>query len=273
MKSAKYIVLVCILGLLFLVWFTRVPLKNRDWSPDQSRMPIVTREGDLVKIKNVRNIKYRSSEDYDLKYYDRTYDLRKLKRAWYLVELFTDWRGPAHTLVSFEFEDDVFLSISVEIRKERDESFSAFLGLLRQYEIMYVIADEEDVIKLRTNFRKNRVYLYPMKGGNETLRKFLLDMLKRSESLRLRPEFYNSITNTCTTNLLSHLNKISDEQVPYSFKVLLPGYSDELAYKLGLIDTELSFEEARERFRVGEVRGEGSFSRMIRQRSSRLPGD
>ncbi|MFA6414647.1 MAG: DUF4105 domain-containing protein [Candidatus Paceibacterota bacterium] len=151
--------------------------------------------------------------------------------------------------------DEVVLArsmISAEIRKEKGESFSAIKGLLRQYEIIYVIADEHDVIKLRSNYRKDDVFLYPVKTTKENMQKLFISMLTRANKLATEPEFYNTLTNTCTTNIVAHVNEIAPGRIPFSYKVLMPGYSDELARQVGLIDNTLSIEELRAKYRIND---------------------
>lgn len=245
------------------------PSNHRDWMPDQARLPRVELDGRRVRVHNLRNARYRSTSDYDVAWEERTYDLDRLRSAWFAVEPFAGWKGPAHTLMSFGFEDDNFLAISVEIRKERGEEFSPWKGLVRQYEIMYVLGDERDLIGLRTNHRRDRVYLYPVRAPRERIEQMLVGMLRRANRLAEEPEFYNTLTSSCTTNIVRHVNELVPGRVPWSYKVVLPGYSDELAYDLGLIDTDLPFAEAQRHFRIDEKAqrfgdGEG-FSEKIRQ--------
>lgn len=245
------------LVLLFVItvaigWFSVRPSNNRDWTQDQAILATAEVNNNLVSIHNIRNFTYRSTSDYAPAYYDKTFDITKLKKMYYIVEPFSNWEGSAHTFVSFEFEGLEFLAISVEIRKEKGESFSAVKGLFKQYELMYVVGDEKDLVKLRSNYRKDAVFVYPVKTTPERAQKMFLEMLARANKLAAKPEFYNSITNTCTSNLARHANAIVPGRVPLSYKVLFPGYSDQLAYDLGLIDTDLSFEKAREYFKINE---------------------
>jgi hypothetical protein len=217
----------------------------------------------------VRYARYRTVSDFDVAWEDRTYDLDRLRSAWFLVEPFEpDWDGPAHTLMSFGFEGDDYLAISAEIRKERGEEFSPWKGLLRQFEIMYVVGDERDLIQLRTNHRRDPVYLYPVRAPRERIEQMLVSMLRRANRLRQEPELYNTVTNTCTTSIVRHVNELVPGRVPWSYKLLFPGYSDELAYGLGLIDTDLPFPEAKRRFRIDDdaqrAAGREDFSRLIR---------
>lgn len=250
--SWKRLVLAIII-ILLISYFSIRPSNNREWNLDQQVLPEISISGNQVTIKNIRNFTYRTTTDYTPGYYDKTFDLTKLKNVYYMVEPFSGHgAGAAHTLLSFEFEPDTFVAISVEIRKEVGEKFSPLKGLLRQYELMYVVADEKDVIKLRSNYRRDQVYLYPMAGSIEKKQTLFLDMLARAQKLQTKPEFYNTLWSTCTTNLVSHLNKISPDRVPFSFKVLMPAYSDRLAYDLGLIDTDLSFEEIKAKYLINE---------------------
>lgn len=245
------------------------PSLSRNWTEDQKILARTTFNKDgTVSIENIRNIDYRSTADYTTRYYDASYDPRKIIRAWFLVEPFESF-GAAHTLVSFEFDDGRFLSISAEIRKEIGEAFSPFKGMLNQYELVYVVADEKDVVRLRTNYRKDKVYLYPIKTKQEKVRAVFIDMLKRANSLAKKPEMYNTLTSNCTTNIVSHVRKFSADAIPWwDFRYLFPATVDKLVYDAGLIDTDLSIEKVRERFfitpRAQENDQNLDFSRVIR---------
>ncbi len=229
------------------------PSLTRDWTPDQQVLSHSEFSGNKVAITNIRNINYRTTSDYDVRYYDKTFDLDKLESVWFVVEPFSGHGfGAAHTLLSFGFEGGEYVSISVEIRKEKGESFGVFKGLVRQYEVVYVVADEQDVLKLRSNYRKDKVFLYPAKTTKENMRKIFVSMLTRANKLAVGPEFYNTLTNTCTTNIVSHVNEIVKGRVPLSYKVLMPAYSDELAQKVGLIDNSIPLDELRAKYLIND---------------------
>ena len=254
-KIGKYLGFV--LGFIFIIHILMVifirPSLNRDWTADQKVLAEAFIDGDKVNIKNIRNIKYRTKSDYDVAYYDKTFDLNKLDSVWFMVEPFSGHGfGAAHTLVSFGFEGGSYVSISVEIRKEEGESFSVQKGLLRQFELVYVIADEKDVIKLRSNYRKDKVFLYPVLTDKENMRKLFVSMLNRNNKLAKEPEFYNTLTSTCTTNIVSHVNEISKGRIPLSYKVLMPAYSDEFAQKIGLIEQNIPIDKLREKYLINE---------------------
>ena len=228
------------------------PSNDRDWSPDQAVLPWAEIAGDQVTIHNIRNCTYRSANDYDVAHYDRTFDLSRLRSVDLIVEPFAVWRGPAHTFLSFGFEGPDHLVISAEIRKVSGQHFSPWRGLFRAYEIMYVIGDERDLIQLRAIHRNDDVYLYPLRVTQEGARQLFLDMLHKANRLRTQPEFYNTLTNNCASSIVGHVNKVVRRKVPFSFRLLFPGYSDRLAYDLGWIDTALPFGEARRRFHINE---------------------
>ena len=223
----------------------RRPTNDRVWSADQSRLPTARFDGRTVHVRNVRNFDYQAVDRWTARWEDRSYDLDSLDSVWFVVEPFSSVRGPAHTFLSFGFGDTTFVAISVEVRKERGEQFDPVRALFRQYELMYVVADERDAVRLRSNFRRDSVFLYRARTTPDRARRLFVEMLARANALAERPEFYNTLTSTCTTNIVRHVNTIAPRRVPWSYKVVLPAFADELAYDLGLIDTTRPFAETR----------------------------
>ena len=223
------------------------PSNDRQWSADQARLPEARFDGRVVHVRNVRNFDYQAVDRWTERWEERSYHLDSLTSVWFVVEPFSDVRGPAHTFVSFGFGDSTFVAVSVEVRKERGEHFDPLRAMLRQYELMYVVADERDAVRLRSNFRRDSVFLYRVATTPEKGRQLFVAMLERANQLAERPEFYNTLTSTCTTNIVRHVNAITPRRVPRSFKVLLPAFADELAYEVGLISDELPFAETRRR--------------------------
>ena len=172
-------------------------------------------------------------------------------------------------MLSFGFAGRDYLAVSVEIRKEQGESFGPLKGFFRQYEIMYVLGDERDLLALRTNHRLDDVYVYRARATRQQVRELFLDVIRRVNKLSVEPEFYNTLTNNCTTNIRNHINRLSADRVPYDYRVLLPGYADRLAYDLGLLQSDGSFEETKRRARVNYLaflhRDSPNFSVRIRQ--------
>lgn len=254
------------------VWWLGIEASNdREWLPDVARPPAATFEGDIVTLENVRNFHYRSEDDFDEIWETRRYDLSKLRGA----DIFLSyWGSPmiAHTIVSWEFEDGQHLAISIETRKEVGESYSAVLGFFRQYELYYVASDERDVIGVRTNHRGEEVYLYRLRTPLPTARAILVDYLRAMNELADEASWYNALTTNCTTTIRQHARQVAANN-PFSWKIIVNGFIDELGYDRGTIDTSLPFEELK---RVSDITlkaqaagDDPDFSRLIREG---LPG-
>ncbi|MFP2963176.1 DUF4105 domain-containing protein [Myxococcus sp. 1LA] len=245
------------------------PATQADWAPDLARSARADVDGSRVTLYDVRDFRYRSTSDWDAAWYSATYDAKDLTGAWFIVEPFSGVWGAAHTMVSFGFADGRYLVFSVEVRREKGETFSALGGLFRQFELTYVVGDERDLVQLRSNHRKDDVYLYPVDASKERIARFFLDMVARMNALHEKPEFYDTLTNNCTTNLVRHLEKVSQSQVPYDHRTLLPAFSDALAYELELIDRDAPLEEVRQRHHINAraqaADGRPDFSRRIRE--------
>jgi len=250
-------------------WLVQRPSNEREWVPNLAKLPRSTFNGNTVTIQYVRNTEYRSAEDYTTAYYDRTFELRHIQSVDFIVVPFQSVKAAAHTFLIFGFEGGERVAISVEVRRERGESYSPLRGMLRQCELMYVVADERDLILLRTKYRKDRVYLYPIRASREKIRDMFMSMLRRANQLRIQPEFYNSLTNNCSSNILQHFNHVNERKLPVNLKVLLPGYSDRLVYDLGLIDSQHSFDKLQQGSEITEKANrfaeDAKFSQRIRE--------
>lgn len=251
-----------------IAWFlTLRPSSSLDWAADVARMPTATVDGNLVRFHNVRNFQYRSETDFTPVYEDRTYDLTRLRSLDYVLSYWSG-RAIAHAFVSFGFEDGSYLAVSIETRKEKFESYSAVEGFFRQYELIYVVADERDLIGLRAAHRGEDVYLFRLRTPISKVRAVFLDYARTVNSLNERPEFYNALTANCTTSILTHLRRVPPYP-PFSLKVLVSGYSSQFAYESGALDSTLTFEELQTRGRVTDrakaAMNDPNFSARIRE--------
>ena len=228
----------------------RRPGKDRVWAKDQALIPEISISGSKVTVKNVRNIRWVEGGKRGV-YETRTYDLDAIETAWFVLSLFGLTGAMAHTFISFGFNDGTYVSISVEARRERREPFSPWRGLWRQYELTDVIADERDMISLRTHMRNYETYLYRVEAELPKIRGFFKGMVMKADDFRTHPEFYHSLWNTCTTNLVKHINEVTPRRVPkLDLRVLLPGYADRLAYRLGLIRGGGDFAAVRDAHKI-----------------------
>jgi hypothetical protein len=227
-----------------------LPSNHRNWSPDLAVLPYAVFEGDQVTIHNIRDCSYHSDDDYVVRHYDKTFDLDELESVDFMVVPFKGFPSLAHTMLSFGFADGDQLGVSVEARLEEGEDYSPLMGSLRQFELMYVVADERDLIVRRTKHRDVDVFLYETVATPQQSRELLEDVLRRVNKLYSEPEFYDTVANNCTTNIARHINRLRPGRVPYELRIALPGFSDHLAYELGLLKRFGSFQATRERARV-----------------------
>jgi hypothetical protein len=262
-----------VFGVLLAWWSTITPSNDRDWRPEVAVLPHATIAGELVTVHGIRNFEYRSEDDFTPRYEDRTYDMRKLDSV-DLVSAY--WMGPAiaHLFVSFGFGDE-HLAVSIEARKERTEGYTTLGGFFRQYELVYVVGDERDLVRLRTNYRKDPpedVYLMRLKGTIEQARRFFLDYVESINGLRDHPQFYNTLLTNCSTAILVHA-RVNPGSLGYSWKVLASGYAPEYVYDAGRTDRSLPYREFMRRSRINDAARAADaapdFSRRIR---AGLPG-
>ena len=254
--------------IIVALWWTAIPASNaRDWTPDVARTARATFHGNIVTIENVRNFNYRSETDYDQRWETRTYDLDRIKG----VDLFLSFWGPteiAHTIVSWDFDDGRHLAISIETRKQKGESYSAIRGFFRQYELYYVVADERDLVGLRTNYRGEQAYLYRIRANPPQARALLVDYLEEVNHLADHPEWYNALTQNCTTTIRGHAQNVGVGG-NLDWRLLANGHIDELLYERGQIDTSIPFAELRARSNITEkakaAADSPDFSARIRQ--------
>jgi Domain of unknown function (DUF4105) len=227
---------------ILVVLFLRIPASNdRDWQPEVANLPYATINGDRITIHNIRNFDYRTETDFTPRWETRTYDLSKLDSGDIVY-----WAGKAiaHIMVSFGFAGKDYLAVSIETRKEKGESYSTLAGFFRQYELYYVVADERDVVRVRTTYRQPQedVYIYRINGPLKNLRRVFLDYIKSMNDLREQASYYNTLTTNCTTSILFH-TRMNPESPPLPWKVLLSGYVPDYLYELGRLDTARSFAE------------------------------
>jgi hypothetical protein len=247
-----------------------VPSNDRDWVPDMAQLSTADINNNFVTVHNIRNCNYRSDTDFDLNYYDKTYDLRDLQTVDLIVVPFSGQPDLAHVMTSFGFANQEYVTVSVEIRREKGEAFDALQSILNKYELQYIVGTETDLVALRANRRLDDVFVYRTKAKPEQARAMFLSMMKRANKLAEHPEFYNAVTNNCTTNVVSHVNELNPDLIRYGAEILLPGHSPRLVYDLNLIDKQASFEETQERARVNDLafkyRNDPDFSQKIRKR-------
>jgi Domain of unknown function (DUF4105) len=264
--------LVC-LAVLFYWWQTLQPTNEKEWAADVSRITHGEITGETLFLHNVRNFHYykndKTSEEWQEaeQWESREYNLDEIQG----LDLFLSyWASEhiAHVIMSWDFGEDRHLAISIETRKDIHQEYSAVQGFFKQFELSYVAADEEDLIRLRTNFRKERVYLYRLLVSKEKARALLEAYVSEMNGMVSVPQFYDALTRNCTTAIFLHTKAINpDDPPPMDWRILASGHLDKLLYNRGMLSQKLPFPELRDRSRVDlhmQSMGGEKFSRRLR---------
>lgn len=224
-------------------WSTIQPTHERVWADDVARMVTGKMEGSIVTLDQVRNFDWRSDDDYTVRWEARSYDLDKLRSVDVAMSY---WMGPAiaHTLVSFGFADGRYLTFSIEIRKERGESFDGLAGFFKKYETVLIAADERDILRVRTNARGEDMWLYRLKMPPATMRSLFMAYLDEGEQLKRVPRFYNTLTGNCTTIVFEMARRITPG-LSLDWRLLASGYLDRYLYDIGALAGRGDFEALR----------------------------
>lgn len=249
-----WLLILLLLLLVVFIWrmLSRRPRHDRDWRPEQSRLPRAIFRGREIGLENIRNCVYRSELDVDVDFYDRTFDLDGLKSVDYVHQPFRGKIIAGHTFLSFGFANGDYLAISIEARRPRRAEYSAVKGFFRSYELIYIAACERDILKLRVNHHKDDVHIYPLRLSQTEGQKLLYDMLEQMNAIYIRPRFYNTLTDTCSYNSVRHISQAAGRPLPGFFSVILPAYVDWLLYRYGLIPADLPFKKLRRRHLINE---------------------
>ena len=259
-------------GGLQLWWHRIAPSNDRIWADDVAQMTSGAVDGSRVTLRNVRNFEWRSKTDYTQRWETRGYDLDRLSSVDMIMSY---WSGPAiaHMLISFGFDDGEHVVFSVEIRREKIESFSEIGGFFKEFELSVIAADERDVIRVRTNVRGEDDYLYRIRMPVSAMRSLFLAYVDEANTLVGTPRFYNTIAVNCTT-LVYHMMKRIAGYLPLSYRLLFSGYLPEYVYRVGGLDQRYRLEELRARGRITDRAKKAdrseSFSADIRQGIPRI---
>lgn len=247
-------------------WVSIAPSHNRNWRPEVAVMPRAFVDGDRVRLTGVRNFDYRTRNDFTVRHEEREVQLSHLVGLDFYVSYFME--GPVgHTFLSFMFDNAPPLTISIETRPEVGEGFAPIASMFKQFELIYVVGSERDLVGVRTNHRREPTYLYRLNTSAEDARRLLLVYLARINELADRPEFYHLLSNSCTINIVRYANA-AGRVGRLDIRHVLNGLFDSYLYRSGRMDTTLPFDELRRRSLINEAAqvadGGPDFSERIR---------
>ncbi|MGC1451211.1 MAG: DUF4105 domain-containing protein [Candidatus Sulfotelmatobacter sp.] len=259
-------------GFVFVAlwWFSLKPSNHLDWQPDNAKTAYVDINGDDATIHDFRDCDYHTETDYTCHWETRSYNLANLSG----VDIFITWWGSpwiAHPIVSFDFGDQGHVAMSIETRDVVGQGYSAIRGFFRQYALTYIASDERDVIRLRTNYRKGEeVYLFRTTVTAPMARRLFLEYLQRADGLHQRPEWYNALTNNCTTNIAVSAAQARDVRTRLDWRILLNGKMDEMMYERGgLVTGGLPLPALKEQAHINAAARDADdardFSKLVRK--------
>ncbi len=241
-------------GLFLIVcawWATILPSHHREWRPDVAVMPRATIDGDSVRVTGVRNFDYRSRNDFTVHYEERTVSLSHLVGVDFYVSFWME--GPiGHTFLSFMFDNAPPLSVSIETRPEVGEGYSPIASMFKQYELIYIVGEERDLVRLRTNYRDEEVFLYHLTISPAAARRLFMIYLERINELYEKPEWYHLLSNSCTINIVRYAN-VAGRTGGLDIRHILNGLIDRYFYETGLVNTSLPFDELRRRSNITAI--------------------
>jgi hypothetical protein len=248
-------------------WLTLKPTNEANWQPDVAQLAWAEINGDEVMLHDVRNSDYRTETDYAVRWETRAVRISLINGIDLAINY---WGSPwmAHPIASFQFADAPPLCFSIETRKKVGQNYSAIGGLYRQFELIYIVADERDVIRVRTNYRKGEdVYLYHTTISPAQARERFLEYIHSLNAIRKKPRWYNAITTNCTTSIRTQ--RPPGERMPWDWRILLNGKGDELMYERHLIvNNRLAFVDLKARSlinaRAKAADASPDFSQLIR---------
>lgn len=233
------------------VWFYNLkPSFDRNWELGQEKLPLFSIQGNTLHIKNFRNFSWTGSYAAEPRYETRSFDLNKVNDLDVFISHFSEFQGLAHIFLSFGLNDGQRIVISLESRREQGEVFSPLAGLFRQYEMIYVVGSEEDFVGVRIKFRNETVYRYDTVATPEQAQALLKELGDSINALAQEPQFYNTATHNCTNEITRQIEKITGIHFPSTLKTFLPGYFDDVLYRMHLLSTRDTFEQTKKAARI-----------------------
>lgn len=244
----RVVVLITLVGIVGW-WLSLRPTQDAAWQPDVARLPHATIQGDHIMVHDIRNFDYRSASDFTPQYDTQVFDLAHLRG----LDLFINyWGSPymAHPILSFDFGPQGRLCFSIEIRPKVGQQYTPVGGLYRRYELIYIAANERDVIRLRTNCKHEDIYLYRLKLPLSEVQTRFMEYLHRINELFERAEWYNEVTENCTTSIRAQHAR--SQRIPWDWRMLLNGFMDQMLYERHVLAGNLPFLELKERALINE---------------------
>jgi len=245
-----FLALMILLVIIFIFVSLKKPELNRDWQDDSKILPTFIIGTSTIEINNLRDWRYEKDKVILKNYYDDTFNIKNLSKAYLLLNPFGQWDGVAHSFFVFEFNDGKTVSVSIEARKEKGEDYEVLKGVLNNYEIWYAFGSAADFLTNRVIYHNEDLYMYPILIPDEIAQGLFVDLSNKAHELETKPDFYNTVTSNCTNLLADSANRVKPGSVPFHYSRLFTGYIDNQLYDLGYLENDMPFEKVYERARI-----------------------
>ncbi|MDC9727866.1 MAG: DUF4105 domain-containing protein [Methyloprofundus sp.] len=237
---------------ILIAWSQIQATHHKVWADSVAKLPSVTIDNNKIHIHNIRDFIYKTETDYQINYLDKSYDIRDLTELDYILSYWDGNKAIAHTMFSFGFNNGEHLVISVEVRHKKGEEYGGFAGLYKQFELIYVLATERDILQLRTNFRQEDVYRYPLNISQEIIHELFNIVISRVNSLHETAEFYNTLSQNCLTSLAADFWSIGGQNNHFDYRMLANGYSDAMLYQRNRLKSSAPFLEMKQQANINQ---------------------
>ncbi|MFZ2153900.1 MAG: DUF4105 domain-containing protein [Candidatus Moraniibacteriota bacterium] len=244
------VIIILILILLSALVLLKKPSHERDWELGQEKLAQIEIKDSRVVINNFRDFTWRKEGVAEINYSQENFNLDKIQGVDVAISHFAEFEGMAHAFIVFRFSDNRNVAVSVETRREKGEKFSPWLGLFREFEIIYVVGSEKDMLGLRTDIRQERVYLYPTVADSKAAKMLFFAIARDINNIYSEPTFYNTLFNNCTNAITKRVAEVFEIKFPITYKTLFPGFMDEILYQMKLIPTDKSFLELKNYYQI-----------------------
>ena len=132
-----------------------------------------------------------------------------------------------------------------------------------------------DVVRLRTNVRREQVARYRLRTTPQMRRRLLLAYVAEMNALAQRPRFYHTVVSNCTTEVI-RLLRAAGRRLPLDWRILVSGNVPDYLHELALLEDQRPMPVVRASADISAqalaAEGDPAFSRLIRMVGSHNVG-
>ena len=190
------------------------------YQPRRRQAALLSERDGLLVMDNVR---YMPGDRPDAAKFDWTTASLKpelIKNVYFIKKPFAPELVAAHSFLVFTFEkggyidgngkEPMGLALSIEGRTRVNQSFSPLTGLMNKFGIIWQLSTWEEYAARTAYLEKGHLDPYPVLLSHDEKVRVLHESM-RLAAVDREGEFYHTVTNNCTNNLLIILNRVLPE--------------------------------------------------------------